>query len=109
MSADSPGWSGRNEPVMSLAFESVHNRHESIVFDKILREALRYPQLAGNADLLADAACLALNSLPARYLRFEVDLTFFATQNEEAAEAAAVDAAVQSALAFVLAHSVRGR
>jgi hypothetical protein len=94
---------------MSLAFESVHNRHESIVFDKILREAVRYPPLAGNADLLADAACVALNSLPARYLRFEVDLTFFASQSQEAAEAAAIDAAVASALAFVQANAVRGR
>lgn len=94
---------------MSLAFESVHNRHESIVFEKILKESARYPQLAGNTDLLADAACLALNALPARYLRYQVDLSFFASQSQEAAEGAAIDAAVKSALAYVLAHSVRGQ
>jgi Late competence development protein ComFB len=94
---------------MSLAFESVHNRHESIVFDKILQESARYPQLAGNGDLLADAACVALNALPARYMRFQVDLSFYASQRQEAAEAAAIDAAVQSALTFVLAHVVRGQ
>ena len=39
-------------------------RHEKTIFDTVVATAPRYPALAGNADLLADVACVALNRVP---------------------------------------------
>ena len=38
--------------------------------------------MADNDDLLADVACVALNRLPPRYIRHEVDFAFYLSERE---------------------------
>jgi hypothetical protein len=35
-----------------------------------------------NGDYLADLCCLALNQIPPRYIRFEVDMSFYLAPSE---------------------------
>ena len=87
---------------MSTQFDLVHNHHERSVFAAVLEMAPRYPKL--NAELLADVACVALNRLPPRYIRHEVDFAFYLSDRERTETEAAIDEAVSSAFAFVQAR-----
>lgn len=80
-----------------MSFQSVHNHQEGIVYELITALSSRYPALSGNEELLADVACLALNSLSPRYIRHEVDLHFFMTDGERALNQAAARKAVEAA------------
>lgn len=53
---------------------------------------------------LADIACVALNRLPPRYIRHDVDFAFYLTDDERRANAEAVERAVAQAFDFVLAR-----
>ena len=88
---------------MGNEFELVHNHHERAVFAAVVQLAPRYPKPAG-ASLLADVACVALNRLPPRYIRHEVDFAFYLSDRERDETQAAIDEAVNSAFAFVLAR-----
>ncbi len=70
---------GRHRYRADSATDSVHNYYEQMVFEQILRSNDR-----ANSDdeFLADVACVALNRLPPRYVRHDVDMTFFMTPNE---------------------------
>ena len=88
---------------MDTDFESIHNHHERAVFEAVGRLAPNYPHLAAS-DLLPDVACVALNRLPPRYIRHEVDFAFYLTEKERAANARLVAEAVQFAFEFVQAR-----
>lgn len=89
---------------MRVDFASIHNHHEQAVFAAVLAAAPRYPAVAGQPDLLADVACVALNRLPPRYIRHAVDFTFFQTERERADHLEAVAGAVEQAFGFVQAR-----
>jgi hypothetical protein len=76
----------------------IHNRFESVVVEKIQAEASKWPNLAENPGLLADAACIALNALRPHYIRHDLDLSFFLTDASRAQEEIEVSAAVEAAL-----------
>lgn len=59
---------------------SIHNYYEALVGDYLLNTALNGEAL--DQDFLEDVACLALNRLPARYVRHDVDMAFFLTTRE---------------------------
>ena len=88
---------------MSIDFESIHNHHERAVFEAVAAAAARFPALQG--DVLADVACVALNRLPARYIRHEVDLAFYLTEGERANNEQAITDAVKQAFEFVQARN----
>jgi len=88
---------------MSLEFESIFNHHERGVFAAVRAAAPRYPHL-GTPELLADIACVALNRLPPRYIRHEVDFAFYLTDRERADNERATDEAVSHAFEFVQAR-----
>ncbi len=90
---------------MSEPFDSIHNHHERAVFELIAATAPKYPALAGNTDLLADVACVALNRLPPRYIRHTVDFSFYLTDKERGDTERAVAEAVAFAFEFVQARS----
>ena len=77
-----------------MDFSSVHNIHESAVFEAVMVAAPNYPGLADNADLLADVACVALNRVAPRYIRHDVDLAFFLTERERSDNERAIRDAV---------------
>lgn len=59
---------------------SIHNYYESLVGEYLINDALQGEEY--NQDFLEDVACLALNHLPARYVRHDVDMAFFLTTRE---------------------------
>jgi predicted nucleic acid-binding protein len=88
---------------MSADFDSIHNHHERAVFAAVTAGAARYPQL-NDAELLSDIACVALNRLPPRYIRHEVDFAFYLTDRERADNERAISEAVAFAFEFVQAR-----
>jgi hypothetical protein len=89
---------------MAAPYESIHNYHERFVFQAVGTAAERYPQLAKTPDLLADVACVALNRLPPRYIRHDVDFAFYLSDRERADTESAIHDAVQFAFEFVQAR-----
>jgi hypothetical protein len=81
--------------------ESVRNYQERVVFDMVVAEAALRPLFANDDDLLADVACVALNSLPPRYIRHVVDMHFYMTNRERAQNDTAVRAAVEAAFDYI--------
>lgn len=59
--------------------ESVHNYYEKKVFDEINDNYLN----AGlNENQLADMACIALNRIPPKYIRYDIDMSFYMSGEE---------------------------
>ena len=79
---------------MIINFEQVHNYFERVVFEEVVRMSGSYPDYG--ADMLADVACVALNRLPARYVRHDVDMMFYLTEVERRA----IEDSLQEALVF---------
>jgi hypothetical protein len=93
---------------MEADFSSIHNRHEQRVYEQVLQAAVRYPSVAMDPELLVDAACLALNSLKPHYIRSAVDLLFYLSEAERTQDDTVIDAAVDSALAYIQARALTG-
>jgi Late competence development protein ComFB len=86
---------------MLANFHSIHNHQEEGVKREVMALAVRHPGVAADPDLLADVACIALNQLPARYIRHAIDLSFYQTEQERAKIEAQMRAAVEKAFQFV--------
>lgn len=84
---------------MIFNFEQVHNYYERLVFEDVARLSETYPDFT--ADMLGDVACVALNRLPARYVRHDVDMMFYLTEHERHAIEQAMAEALNFAFAFV--------
>ena len=84
---------------MNFNFEQVHNYYERLVFEEVVRRAQAHPHFTN--DMLADAACVALNRLPARYVRHDVDMMFYLTEQERHAIELSLEEALQFAFGFV--------
>ncbi len=63
-----------------MNFESMHNYYESLVIEHVMNTVAENGDY--DEDFLEDVACLALNQLPARYVRHDVDMAFFLTSRE---------------------------
>jgi hypothetical protein len=87
------------EIFMEYNFDQVHNYYERLVFEEVARWS-QGPQYHGfTADMLADVACLALNRLPVRYVRHDVDMMFYLTEQERQV----IEDSMQKVLAFAFA------
>lgn len=84
---------------MGFNFEQVHNYYERLVFEEVARRADSFPEF--NNDMLGDVACVALNRLPARYVRHDVDLMFYLTEQERHTIETALDDVLKFAFGFV--------
>lgn len=84
---------------MVFNFEQVHNYYERLVFEDVARMSESYPDLT--SDMLGDVACVALNRLPARYVRHDVDMIFYLTEQERHAIEQGMAEALDFAFAFV--------
>jgi len=84
---------------MIINFEQVHNYFERVVFEAVGKMSGSYPDFS--ADMLADVACVALNRLPARYLRHDVDMMFYLTELERSVMEDALQEALSFAFGFV--------
>jgi hypothetical protein len=90
---------------VSVDFTSISNHNERAVYAAVLETAARFPGIAHNAELLADVACVALNRLPPRYIRHEVDFAFYLTERERSDNERLVADAVEFAFGFVQARA----
>ncbi|WP_077033705.1 late competence development ComFB family protein [Pelomonas sp. KK5] len=91
---------------MAQDFSSLFNHHEREVFATVMAMAPQYEgNIALDADTLCDVACVALNRLPPRYIRHEVDFSFYLTERERQEISAAVHEAVTYAFNFVEART----
>lgn len=86
-----------------MSIEQIHNYYEHLVLDEVVRRARNLPN--ATADMVADMACVALNRLPARYVRHDVDLVFYLTETERHQSDAALLAALDYAEKLVLSRS----
>lgn len=77
----------------------MHNYYERLVVQEIQTQSERVQQ--GDRDFLADVACVALNRLPPRYIRHDVDMTFFMSPQDIAEIERKVNQAVTDALSYV--------
>jgi hypothetical protein len=87
-------------------FDSVENQRESMVFDLVKGLVADTAALQANPALLADIACIALNSLKPRYICRPKILSKHMTDQEREANRIEAHIAVQSAFEFVVLHSV---
>ena len=86
-----------------MNFESVHNYYERLVFERI-HELLVVGEGLRDEDFLEDVACVALNGLPAKYVRHDVDMIFYLTSDERTTMERMVREAVIQAREFVGKH-----
>lgn len=80
------------------------NYYEQVVSDEIRRQLaarVNEPEM----DFMADVACVALNRLPPKYYRYEVDMAFYMSPNELYEVKERVTNVVSEAIAFVENHT----
>jgi hypothetical protein len=90
---------------MNADFSSLYNHHEREVFGAVMDASKDFPDIAASNDLLCDVACVALNRLPPRYIRHEVDFSFYLTEHERLEIDNAITEAVTYAYNFVQART----
>lgn len=94
---------GRHRYDAESARDSVHNYYEQMVIDQLLRSNDR----AGtDPEFLADVACVALNRLPPKYVRHDVDMTFFLSPDDLDKMIESVVDAVNSAIEYVVSREI---
>ncbi|BBP42860.1 late competence development ComFB family protein [Thiosulfativibrio zosterae] len=80
---------------MSMSdLETVHNYYERKVFQEV-HENYTHSGLTSNQ--LADMACIALNRIPPKYIRYDIDMSFYMSGSEYLEHEAKVKKAVKKA------------
>ena len=87
----------KNAGFSSSPLEQLHNYFENLVI-----EALRARAINLDEDTFVDVACVALNELPAKYIRHDVDMAYFTEPSEMAIIRSRVERAIDLALGRVL-------
>ena len=90
---------------MIINFEQVHNYYERLVFEDVVRRSEAHPEFT--SDMLSDVACVALNRLPARYVRHDVDMMFYLTEHERHAIEQSMQEALSFAFSFVAERAAK--
>ncbi len=98
--------SGHIHEEIPTGLDTVHNYYERLVLDEIAQTCDR---ARDDLDFFADVACVALNRLPPRYVRYDVDMTFFLSQIELQEIYDKVSLAVSSAIEYVSSRESRHR
>ncbi len=89
---------GRRRAELPSGVDSIHNYYEHLVLEEIVNVSERSHV---DGEFLADTACVALNHLPPRYIRHDVDMTFFMSNEELQEVHNKVETAVAQAIAYV--------
>lgn len=82
----------------------IRNYYEQMVAEEIIRQ---FETLERNPEsgLMSDIACVALNRLPPRYIRYEVDMAFYMSPDELVAMRNNITQTVMEAIKFVDEHT----
>ncbi len=83
-----------------MPFSAINNYYEQLVFRHIL-DTISDPL---DENFLDDIACVALNHLPAKYVRHEVDMAFYMTAEERNKMENNITLAVKNAIDYVSQH-----
>ncbi len=88
---------------LNIAFNAqdtgnVHNYYERLVAESLLKQE---PRASKDSDFMGDVSCVALNHLPPRYIRHDVDMSFYLSPIELDEITKKVNKAVKHALEFV--------
>ena len=78
--------------------DDIHNYYEHLVLERISKLGL---DTTKSSDYLADLCCLALNQVPPRYIRYEVDMAFYLPQSERNQMEMNVEHAISKALKYL--------
>lgn len=87
-----------------MQFDSIRNYYEKLVSERVSQ--IVGPKVVDN-DYLEDIACVALNHLPPRYIRHEVDMIFYLSPIEREEMVTKVDNAIKDAIIFVKENKTR--
>ncbi len=83
-----------------MSFSAINNYYEQLVFQHIADAELD----PLDENFIEDIACVALNHLPAKYVRHEVDMAFYMTSEERTRIDVSVTIAVKNAIDYVKQH-----
>jgi hypothetical protein len=86
-----------------MSFDSIDNYFEKLVFNALQDNIIR-KEIDNDEDFLSDIACVALNQMPARYVRHNVDMIFYMTAEEREQNQVLVEEAVAMAIEYVKKH-----
>jgi hypothetical protein len=86
--------------------DDIHNYYEHLILDRI--EFLGFYQ-SKTSDYIADLCCLALNQVPPRYIRYEVDMSFYLPLSERQQMEMNAENAVAKAVRFLDQQSAKKR
>lgn len=86
-----------------MVFDTIHNYYETQVIQH-LNDLLNNNILSNDEELLNDIACVALNQLPSRYIRHDVDMAFYLSSYERDEIKEKVSNAVRIAIEYVKSH-----
>jgi len=75
--------------------DDAHNYYEKIMLERIVARGIEKQY---NDDVMADFCCTVLNQLPARYIRYDVDMAFYLPQHERIQMEQRVDTAIDVAI-----------
>jgi len=74
----------------------IRNFYEQLVLEELGKRRLGEV----SSDFLSDVTCLALNQLPAKYIRHSVDMAYYLSPSERAAMETRTREAVERAIAY---------
>ena len=78
--------------------DDIHNYYEHLVLERINKLGLDGSK---SPDYLADLCYLALNRVPPRYIRYEVDMAFYLPQSERNQMEMNVEHAISKAIKYL--------
>ncbi|KZX81297.1 hypothetical protein A3715_05990 [Oleiphilus sp. HI0009] len=78
--------------------DSIFNYHERLVVDEMSKQLKKH---TFSEAQLSDIACLALNKVPAKYIKHSVDRAFYTSDVERMEIAAKIEKAVAEAIAYI--------
>lgn len=78
--------------------DDIHNYYEQLILERVTLLRLEETK---SADYIADLCCLALNQVPPRYIRYEVDMAFYLPQSERQQMEMNVEHAIDKGLKFL--------
>lgn len=86
-----------------MTFGNITNYFENLVFT-VIQDELSKKTIDDDEDFVADIACVALNQLPSRYVRHNVDMIFYMTAEEREHNLEIAENAVAMAIEYVKTH-----
>ena len=83
-----------------MAFDNIHNYYETAVVNRLL-DMVQADFIEDDEQLLEDVACVALNQLPSRYIKHDIDMFYFMTAEEREKVEYDIHRAVTAAIEYV--------